>query len=429
MLLISAVSIVGASHGFCQVAGNVRTVRYQGIILDSLSNEPLKYAHAYIAGTFIGTVANSLGEFQLVVPDSVGTPFLSVSHLGYRSITRKLQWDSSNVILLRPSPYELEEITISNGFDSAGYILDNAVRLISFNYPRKLHQLEGFFREISLKDTSYSRLVEAAVLIQEVGYQVNTYNDESLALERNRVKVIELRKSDSFRESNLSSKILTALFGDRNELYSLLDNNFVRILGKKSNHSLSRKGIKNFDVEYIDRTEWENESVYVLELRQYEATSPQWPRFKFYIRKKDFGIVKIEWEALVNPNLGGKQWAIDGKFWATSQIVYRKINNKYFPVFIQARHQAPGAGLVVKEGSILNQHVETMFLLTNVYDDISQKVRWRDAEKRDKNLYESNTQFNEEFWSNYNMVKLTPLIRGTQEIEKNRPLSEQFKTN
>ncbi len=50
-----------------------------------------------------------------------------------------------------------------------------------------------------------------------------------------------------------------------------------------------------------------------------------------------------------------------------------------------------------------------------------------DAEDRDADLYKLNLPYNEEFWKNYNTVKLNPLKRTPTELEKNKSLEEQFK--
>lgn len=433
--LFTIVLLVQSITVFCQDNGQNQSIHYSGIVRDSLSNEPIEYVHIYLPGTSIGTVTNNQGEFLLIIPQSLTGSTVSFSYLGYKSkIARPVDIPSfSNLILLSPSSIELDEVTITAaGFDSASFILETAIKFIKFNYPSKPHLMEGFFRELSLKDTTYTRLIEAAVRIQEVGYNKNTYDDGSLEMTRNRVKVIELRKSDDFRETDLLSKALNLLFGDRNELYMILNKNFVRVLGKKSNHSLSEENIKRFDLEYMGRTEWEGETVYVLSLKDFNNKSFQWTEFAFYIKKSDNAIVKIDYKSSANPARKDIQsnWLIDGKYFSTSQIAYRKINSKYYPVFIQARHSPAGASSVVKEdGKALKQYADIQFLLTNVYEDNYSKIKWKNAEDRDKDLYENDTPYNEEFWKNYNTVKLNPLKRNPRELEKKRPLNDQFKKN
>lgn len=433
--LFTSVLLLYSLSALCQVNGQGQSIHYSGIVKDSLTNEPIEFVHVYLPGTSIGTVTNNQGEFLLIIPEGLTENTVSFSYLGYKSKNAKPESNSNalNVILLTQSAIELNEVIVTaTGFDSALYILDTAIKFIKFNYPAKPHLMEGFFRELSLKDTSYTRLIEAAVRIQEVGYNKTTYDNGSLEMTRNRVKVIELRKSDDFRDTDLLSKALNLLFGDRNELYMILNKNFVRVLGKKSNHSLSEENIKHFDLEYTGRTEWEGEPVYILSLKDFDKRNFQWTEYIFYIKKTDHAIVRIDHKSSANPARKDIQskWLIDGKYFSTSQIAYRKINSKYFPVFIQARHSPAGASSVVKEdGKELKQYADIQFLLTNVYEDNYSKIKWKNAEDRDKDLYENDTPYNEEFWKNYNTVKINPLKRNPTELEKKQPLNNQFKKN
>ncbi len=408
---------------------------FSGSVKDSENKQPIEYVNIYLAGTPFGTVTNNQGDFLLLVPVEIPTPQISFSAIGYK--TEKIQLTSGSVfpmeILLTPSIYELDEITISaSKFDSASLILNTAIEFIKFNYPRKPHLMEGFFRELSLKDTIYTRLIEAAVRVQEVAYGKNTYDNSSLEMTKNRVKVIELRKSDDFRSKDLLSRALNLLFGDRNELYMILNNNYVRVLGKKSNHILSEKNLPHLNIDYTGRTEWENKIVYIISVTNSNAKSFQWNEINFFINKSDFAIVRIDSRSFVNPARKDikSSWLIDGKYFSTSEINYRKIGEKYFPVFIHARHAASDASSVVEEnGKTLKQYVDLKFLLTNVYEDDYSKIKWRDADKRDKDLYESSTPYNEQFWNNYNTVKLNPLKRDAKELEKKRSLQEQYIKN
>lgn len=429
LFFLKSLTLVG------QNSENSLMVPFSGIVKDSENKLPIEYAHVYIQGSTTGTVTNSLGEFIIKVPAELSSNEISFSIVGYKSKSAQLTTGSnfSNEIFLTPSSYQLNEITVSaDRFDSASYILDEAIKFIKFNYPRKPHLMEGFFRELSLKDTIYTRLIEAAVRVQEVGYNKNTYDNNSLEMTKNRVKVIELRKSDDFRDRDLLTSALNLLFGNRNELYMILNANYVRVLGKKSHHFLSEKNIKKLDIEYSGRTEWEGQTVFIISLKNLNEQNFQWTEFNFYINKSDFAIVKIERRSIANPARKDIKsgWLIDGKYFATSETSYRKIGNKYFPVFIHAKHSPSDASPIVEEGGkTVKQYIDLQFLLTNVYEDDYSRIRWRDTEDRNKDLYESETPYNKEFWNSYNTVKLNPLKRDPKELEKNRSLKEQFHKN
>jgi hypothetical protein len=80
-------------------------------------------------------------------------------------------------------------------------------------------------------------------------------------------------------------------------------------------------------------------------------------------------------------------------------------------------------------GKDVRQYVDVLYLLTNVYEDDYSKIKWRKADKQNSDLYEMKSTYNEQFWQNYNTVRLNPLKRNVAELEKQNSLSEQFKKN
>ena len=67
-----------------------------GVLLDSLTDQPIEFANIGIVGKGFGTVTNEKGEFNFSVPDSVANAPIKVSMIGYRSKT----FSSANLSLL-----------------------------------------------------------------------------------------------------------------------------------------------------------------------------------------------------------------------------------------------------------------------------------------------------------------------------------------
>jgi hypothetical protein len=119
---------------------------------------------------------------------------------------------------------------------------------------------------------------------------------------------------------------------------------------------------------------------------------------------------------------------IEGKYFFKSDITYRKIDNKYYPVLIHTVSNDYDASSTVKvDSKTLKQSVDQIFLLTNVYADDFSKIRRKESEKRERDLYSVDRPYNEHFWENYNTVKLNTINRSVTELEKERSLAEQFK--
>lgn len=417
------------TSGFCQEVGDHATKTISGIVVSTDENLPVPFAHVYLKNSTIGTVSNSAGEFSLKLPGNQNNE-IQISSLGFKSIVIRVSENSNETltIKLQPTTITLNEVVVSaSEFDSGKYILQTAIKFAKFNYPHKTHILEGFFREISYIDTLYNRLIEAAVRVQEVGYQKNTYDNENLGFTRNKAEIIELRKSDDFRDTD---KGMHKMFGDRNELYQIFDYNFAKAIGNNSSHAFSKKNIFRYDIDYVGRTAYENQQVYILELKHNRPNFFQWENATFYVNQTDFAILKIELDKFANPNDHqiDKKYLIDGKHWFRAELSYRKINNTYYPFYITAKHSAADASYVVeKDGKTQKQYVHTQFLLTHIYEDDFSKIKWKNTEDRNLDLYKKEIPYNEDFWTNYNVIKLNPLNRVPSELEKEKSLEAQFK--
>ena len=89
-----------------------QTIR--GLIMESSTKGKISFATVYMSGTYVGTMADQNGYFQLKVPSDFSMP-LTISALGYYSctLTKYYLSDTVNIILLEPKVYELQEVLIT----------------------------------------------------------------------------------------------------------------------------------------------------------------------------------------------------------------------------------------------------------------------------------------------------------------------------
>jgi hypothetical protein len=404
-----------------------------GFVKSQFDSSAIEGVHIYLRNTTIGTVSNRDGEFKLNIPDSLDQKELLFSAVGFRTESSPTYSARVNDILiyLKPSLQLLAEVLVTaNRLDSSQFILSEAVRLIKSNYPKKNHQLEGFYRAISTVDTIYTRLIEAAILIQEIGYQKDTWEEESLTMTKNRIKVIEIRKSDDFREKGLLTRALSLIFGERNDLYQLLNTNYVRLLGRKSNHVMGSNNLLKFESEYLGPIEWDGKLAYSIVLKNQPVGHFQWDEINFLINKEDYGILRIELKREASPNRKDipRQSLIEGKYFFKGDITYRKINQRYYPVLIHTVGSDYDASNTVEiDGKVLKQSSEQIFLLTNIHEEKFSKIKNKESEERDTDIYKIDRPYNAYFWKTYNTVLINPLKRTPSELEKNRSLEEQFR--
>jgi hypothetical protein len=421
------------SNCFSQTVKDSGNFVIQGNVFSSADTSAIGSAHVYIQGTAVGTVTSSTGEFALKIPVRFSHAPITVSCIGYN--TESVPLDSlrpENInIALEPLSYLLQEIEInSKREDSSRYLIDQAVHALRFNYPRKNHLLEGFYRSTSMVDTTYTRLIEAAIRVQETGYHRDAWDDESLTMVKNRIKILEIRKSDDFRNKDFLSKALLLLFGERNDLYSAFDCNYARTLGHSSNHFMSIRNLEKYETEHLGEVEWDGAKAQMISLSNRNPGHFQWDEITFIINNADYAFVRIEIKRSANPARKDilPAWLIEGKYFFKADVSYRKIDKKYYPVLIHTVSNDYGASSTVNvNGFVKKQFADQIFLLTNIYGEGFSRIKWKETEDRDIDLYKVDRPYNQQFWERYNTVKMNPLKRNPKELEKNLPLAEQFK--
>ncbi len=393
---------------------------------------PVAYANVYVEDTAYGTVTNEDGDFLLRIPtgQKPKDALVVISSIGFES--KKMRLDEligqERVITIAPATYQLDEVVVQAKKDSAIIILEKAITGIKTNYPRKRHLIEAFYRELSVKDTVYTRLIEAAILVDEPGYKGNTVDSDNLSVEGNRVKIIGIRKSEDNREYDLLGWAFTKAFGEKNDIYGILDDNYVRFIGKKNNHFMSKKFLLEYDVEIIDETSFESKPVVVLRLISKNQDLFFMREILMYIDKADFGILKFEHNLIISPERKEMmQYAIDNKYFYKSIVTYRKTEGVYIPYYIHTKKYASNTNPL--KGSTL-QYSSIEFLLTNFSYGDYDRIKAKDTMKKGVDVNKSEFEYNEGFWKNYSTVLLNPLSqKARKDLEKKRALDSQFKQN
>jgi hypothetical protein len=86
----------------------------RGTILDKSDNSKIYSASIYLNGTFIGTLSDSNGNFELDISKNASMP-LTISYIGYYSVTLTgFSTDKPLIIYLTPKVYEMNEVVISS---------------------------------------------------------------------------------------------------------------------------------------------------------------------------------------------------------------------------------------------------------------------------------------------------------------------------
>lgn len=406
----------------------------------SEEEEPLAFSHVYLVGTSYGTVTNMDGGFVLKFKKSPSNleGKVRISSIGYESIEIDVNNLAHNgYYTLKRSTVLLTEVVVSDSMahgniDSARFFLDMAIGNIKVNYTKKRHQMEAFFREVSIRDTTYTRLVECALLIDDPGYRRSAVSSEQYSTDYN-IQVFGMRKSDDHITNSVMASLYNTVFGKTNSIYSTLNNNYVKFIGViENNHIFSKKSLDNYMVTIEEYSKYEGNDLVLLKLVPKGANGKQAfiTEIRLAINLQDYAFLKIEYNVLANSKLEKVQkGAIKGQYIYQSVVTYSKRNNRYFPHYIWSRRYQANTDAVLRDGSV--QYSEEELLVNEIrLKGEYKKIKNKYMVEEDTDLYDIDCKYDKDFWDSYQSTELLPLSGEVlSDLERKRSIQEQFETN
>lgn len=166
--------LVALPWGFAQETPDF--LQISGKVVDGASGKPIHYASVNLAGTNIANVTNAEGIFSLKVdPRTAPSALVTISHLGYATITLKLS-DFEDYTPDKPRRITLVPVSIT--LDPALIRAQNPEELIlaalyriKQNYPTTHVGMTAFYRELIKKgNTKYLTMNEAILDIDKAPY-------------------------------------------------------------------------------------------------------------------------------------------------------------------------------------------------------------------------------------------------------------------
>jgi len=413
-----------------------KTTTINGVIFQVSSSEPISYASISIKGKPIGTVANELGKFTFHFSDSLKNDTLIISSIGFKTYKKQIDLilkDSLKNFYLDTVSIQIQPLFVFLKGETAEQIINKALKNIKKNYPKRMYYMDAFYRELSMREDKYARLIEAAVSIQDFGY------DTDLKLAK--IKVNEIRKSDDYLDYDLWSKVAKKVFGETNLILNTYYSDFVR--GEKRNCShtnfLCKENIYRFKFKLTGCSYIDNKLIYILSYRdtlrdsQTPNRAVNWEG-NIYIQSDNYAIVKFEWGMVAGlKNDLWKSRFFRNKYLLYTIINFRDYNGKYYPNLIQTIQPVPNAVKTnSSEGKSGKQYVLTTLVVNNIITKRRNFAKVKNSEKEVQNMdiYEKKFPYHPEFWKDYNIITLNPLIQSVNiDLQKDKPLEEQFKNN
>jgi hypothetical protein len=279
LTLLAAIILIALTNftvlGKSNKNGNDSFLALTGKILDKETLKPVMFANVYLVGTFIGTVANSEGEFLLKIPKDKLNESIGVSHLGYKNFTIEISKMSkeSNEIKLDPEIVPLQEIIVKN--EDPINLLKAAIDNIHKNYRTEPVMLKGFYRETIQQNKKYVSIAEAVLDAYKSPY--NKYAND-------RVKIIIGRKSQDVKKMDT---IVVKLQGGPITPF-LLD------IVKNPESILSEDYFKYYDYKLTGQITLGNNRCYVIEFNQKQSADQPLYSGKIYLDVDKLAIVGLE---------------------------------------------------------------------------------------------------------------------------------------
>ena len=161
-----------------------------GKVVEKDGKTPIGYAAVTVEGTYIGTMTNREGNFDLKIPYPLRNNNLVVSSLGYKQqVMSQKMLEQQPLIMLQEESIRLREIQVKPTDPRA--ILQQFRNTIAINYADEPQLMMAFYRETARQDDNYVGVWEAVMEILKSPYK---YNDPD------RVRFIKGRKADLNRK-------------------------------------------------------------------------------------------------------------------------------------------------------------------------------------------------------------------------------------
>ena len=167
-----------------------KPAKFSGRVVEKDGKTPVPYASITIDETYIGTMTNREGYFDLTIPAKYRNKNIAVGSLGYKQQILSLKEIEKNVLIkLQNESFSLREILVKPADPIA--ILRQFRENIEKNYTIDPQLMVTFYRETARQDGSYVGVWEAVMEILKPPY------DESYP---ERVRFIKGRKADLNRK-------------------------------------------------------------------------------------------------------------------------------------------------------------------------------------------------------------------------------------
>ena len=394
------------------MAGAQNAITINGRVLDNETNKPLPFATIEISQSGTGVVTNEYGEFNYHIPESFIHDKVQISHLGYKKMQLNVSEIKQGVLStykLEPEIQQLPEIEILGIRGTpAVEIVKKAIRNIRRNYPKDKTLLYGYYRDyISAgRKDNYTNLTEAALVIEDQGFNRNDFD-------RTRIKLEQLRYNPDIAVDSALNRAYDGInkyvpyvnINAKNELALLRLHDPIR------NHSIRTFSYVNiFDWQFAQHhhfsyesiTEVDSSLIYCINFETHRKNiyvpGEYWVNGQIYIQLPSYAILKFTYSIDCNlPSYNGRFFDL--------KLEYKNFQGKYYLNYLSLMNY-----FEYKEKSSadsLSNHAESFFqyrelFINKIVKEPFESLRPKEIISKESSLFINTIPVKVGFWENYN---------------------------
>ncbi|MEB2782971.1 carboxypeptidase-like regulatory domain-containing protein [Algoriphagus sp. C2-6-M1] len=403
-------------------AQNQQANSISGVVIDKEDSTPVQFAYLYLKNyPDFSALADERGEFKFFFPSQFMDEIVVISSIGYekKEVSISSLAKTGNTLKLQRQLLSLNEVTVMPEDNSMEEMISKAIDNIPKNYPDNRHQLRGFYRKVSTNYEEFTKLVEAAVLVEDVSYK-----KDGLSL---RIKLESLRQSDELGEVDSSMSILKQRIREH-------------IKSTGSTLGSSNQIIKTYQHNNGFRGDAYNSKTWFGKDGDRFMGIPELPTYRRFMGEEIVGndtIYQIAFSTKDPPN-GSSYLKINSRNHAIVeyQISYqsaeyqtfakfREVDGVYYPEMIRNKELR----LINRDAGIHQMDISTIWFDVPMTEDLK-KIRAKDALGRDEEVENNKYELDSSFWKTYNFIRNHRLDSAIlRSLEKDRSLEHQFKRN
>lgn len=385
-------------------------ITLKGTVLDKETKEPLPFATISIPQSQTGVISNEMGEFQYHIPVNFQNSVVQISYLGYKTIKLKVSEINPDVVTpfkMEPQIQQLQEVEIMERKSKtpAKEIVNRAIKNIKKNYPRDKTLYYGYYRDYICPTwaVNYQNLMEAALVMEDRGFQSND-------LEWTKIKLEELRYNP---DMSIDSSLNQAYDGENkfipnvridaaNELAMLMAHNPIRNHQTRSFsfvYVFDYDFVRNHRFYYESITEEDSAYIYCIRFETYFRTLSHKSEYKvdghIFIRSDSYAILKFNYTVTCNtPTYAGKFMDL--------KLEYKNYNDKYYLSYLSLKNY-----FLLKNNTSANQVYKPYFqyrelFINKVINEPFESLYREETIDKKASLLTNKVPVKIGFWDHYN---------------------------